>query len=87
MQIHPSALKHNYTELDIRFALEHVHIERRVVDEDLYRTWIFGFAPDVTLLELMALHLSSGDLVIHCMKARPRELARALGLRGARRSW
>jgi hypothetical protein len=34
-----SALKHGYTEHDIRFALEHAHIERQVVDDDPPRTW------------------------------------------------
>ena len=56
----PSALKHNYTESAIRQALEHVHLERQVIDDDPPRTWIFGFAPDATLLEIMVLHLA-GD--------------------------
>lgn len=78
----PSAFKHGYAEADIRFALAHVHIERFVVDEDPARTWIFGFAPDSTLLEVIVLHLSRADLVIHCMKARPRELDKVLRARG-----
>ena len=36
--IGPSALKHGYTERDIRFALERAHIERQVVDDDPPRT-------------------------------------------------
>lgn len=77
-----SALKHGYAEADIRFALEHVHIERLVVDEDPVRSWVFGFAPNVTLLEMIVVHLSGVDLVIHCMKARPNELEKALRVRG-----
>lgn len=82
LQIGTSALKHGYTEADIRFALEHVHITRHVVDMDPARSWIFGFAPDATLLELIVVHLSGADLVIHCMKARPNELEKALRVRG-----
>lgn len=78
VDVAPSALKHNYTEHAIRYALEHAHIERQVVDEDPPRTWIFGFAPNATLLEVMVLHLPDSDLVIHCMKARSSELAKAL---------
>lgn len=77
-----SALKHGYTEQDVYFALEHVHIERRVVDQDPPRTLVFGFGPDATLLEIVVLHLSDKDLVIHCMKARPHELDKALRARG-----
>jgi len=80
--IGPSALKHGYTEHDIRFALEHAHIERRVVDDYPPRTWIFGFAPDATLLEILVVHMSGKDLVIHCMKARQHELDKALRSRG-----
>ena len=58
VDIWPSALKHGYTEHDIRFALEHAHIEREVVDDDPPRTWIFGFAPDATLLEIIVVHMS-----------------------------
>ena len=76
VDIWPSALKHGYTEHDIRFALEHAHIEREVVDDDPPRTWIFGFAPDATLLEII--------VVIHCMKARQRELDKALRARGGK---
>jgi len=82
LQIETSALKHGYTEADIRFALEHVHIERLVADSDPARSWIFGFAPDATLLELIVVHLSRADLVIHCMKARSHELEKALRVRG-----
>ena len=78
----PSALKHNYSEYAIRHALEHVHLERQVIDDDPPRTWIFGFAPDATLLEIMVLHLAGKDLVIHCMKARSSELTKALKARG-----
>lgn len=80
--IGPSALKHGFTEQDIHFALEHVHIECRVVDRDPFRTLVFGFGPDAALLELVVLHLSDRDLVIHCMKARPQELDKALRARG-----
>lgn len=76
--IGPSALKHGYSERDIRFALEHAHIERQVVDDDPPRTWIFGFAPDATLLEIIVVHMFGKDLVIHCMKARQCELDKAL---------
>ncbi len=82
VDIGPSALKHGYTEHDIRFALEHAHIERRVVDDNPSRTWIFGFAPGATLLEFIVLHMAGRDLVIHCMKARQRELDKALRVRG-----
>lgn len=82
--IGPSALKHGCTEHDIRFALEHAHIERRVVDNAPPRTWIFGFAPDATLLEILVVHLAEKDLVIHCMKARQRELDKALRARGGK---
>ena len=78
LAVAPSALKHNYTEQAIRHALEHAHIERQIVDEDPPRTWIFGFAPDATLLEIVVLHLPGRDLVIHCMKARSSELEKAL---------
>lgn len=82
LKIGDSALKHGYTEADVRFALEHVHIERLLVDRDPIRSWIFGFAPDATLLEMIVVHLSRVDLVIHCMKARPNELEKALRVRG-----
>jgi hypothetical protein len=75
-------LKHGYTEHDIRFALEHAHIERRVVDDDPPRTLIFGFAPDATLPEIIVVHMAGRDLVIHCMKARQRQLDKALRVRG-----
>jgi hypothetical protein len=82
VRIHPSALKHGYAEQVILHALEHVHIGRAVIDDDPPRTWVFGFAPDATLLELIVLHTAGGDLVIHCMKARKRELDKALQARG-----
>ncbi|HET9877078.1 MAG TPA: toxin [Mycobacterium sp.] len=82
MEIHPSALKRRFTERDIRHALDHVHIEYDVIDEDPPRTWVFGFAPDMTLLELLVLHTAGDDLVIHCMKARKRELDKALRAQG-----
>lgn len=82
LRIGTSALKHGYTEDDIRFALEHVHIERRVVDTDPARSWIIGFATDSTLLELIVVHMSGVDLVIHCMKSRTHELEKALRVRG-----
>lgn len=80
--IGPSALKHGFTERDIYFALEHVHIERRIVDEDPPRTWIFGFDPKANLLEIVVVHMSDKDQVIHCMKARRNELDKALRVRG-----
>ncbi|MGH7489155.1 MAG: hypothetical protein ACREMY_26655, partial [bacterium] len=73
---------HGYTERDIRHALEHVHIDYAVVDDDPPRTWVFGFAPDATLLEVLVLHTAPSDLVIHCMKARKTELDKALRSRG-----
>ena len=76
--VHPSALTHSYTERDIAHALEHVHVDYDVIDDDPPRTWVFGFAPDATLLELIVLHTARGELVIHCMKARPHELTKAL---------
>jgi hypothetical protein len=82
VRIHPSALKHEYTERDILHALEHVHIDYDVIDDDPPRTYIFGFAPDATLLELVVLHTARDDLVIHCMKARKAELDKALRARG-----
>lgn len=84
VEVWRSALKHQYAEQDIRFALEHVHIERRIVDDDPPRTWVFGFAPDSTLLEMIVQHLSDKDLVIHCMKARAHELDKALRSRGGK---
>lgn len=81
-RIHPSALKHGYAEQVIHYALDHVHIDRDVIDDDPPRTWVFGFAPDSTLLELVVLHTASGELVIHCMKARKHELDKALRARG-----
>ncbi len=82
MRIHSSAHKHGRSEGDILHALEHVHIELDVVDDDPPRTWVFGFAPDATLLELIVLHTKQGDLVIHCMKARKHQLDKALQARG-----
>lgn len=81
MRVHPSALKRGYTERDVLHALEHVHVDYDVVDDDPPRTWVFGFAADATLLELIVLHTARGDLVIHCMKARPSELSKALRAR------
>ena len=82
VEIRPSALKHGYTEQSIRRALDQVHLAWRIVDEDPPRTLIFGFAPDATLLEILVLHMSDRDLVVHCMKARPQELDKALRVRG-----
>ncbi|WP_131809576.1 hypothetical protein [Mycolicibacterium iranicum] len=62
--------------------MKHVHIELDVIDDDPPRTWIFGFAPDATLLELIVLHTVHADLVIHCMKARKHQLDKALQVRG-----
>jgi len=84
VRIHPSALKHQYIEQDILHALEHVHIDYDVIDDDPPRTYVFGFAPDTTLLELIVLHTVGGDQVIHCMKARKAELEKALRARGRR---
>jgi hypothetical protein len=83
VQFHPAASK-GYTERDILHVhvLEHVHIDYAVVDDDPPRTWVFGFAPDATLLELVVLHTAGGDLVIHCMKARKTELDKARQSRG-----
>lgn len=82
VEIHASAFKHGHTERDILHALEHVHIDYAVADDDPPRTWVFGFAPDATLLELIVLHTAGGDLVIHCMKARNGELDKALRSQG-----
>ena len=84
LEVGPSALKHGYTEESIRRALGHVYLARRIIDEDPPRTLIFGFAPDATLLEILVLHLSDRDLVIHCMKARPQERDTALRARGGK---
>lgn len=45
------------------------------------RTWIFGFAPDATLLDIILVHMFGKDLVIHCMKAHECELDKALRVR------
>ncbi|MGE2692553.1 toxin [Mycolicibacterium pulveris] len=82
VRIHSSALKHGWSEGDILHALERVHIELDIIDDDPPRTWVFGFAPDATLLELIVLRTSKGDLVIHCMKARKHQLDKALQARG-----
>lgn len=82
MLVHSSALKHGRSVGDILHALKHVHIELDVIDDDPPRTWIFGFAPDATLLELIVVHTAQVDLVIHCMKARKRQLDKALQARG-----
>jgi hypothetical protein len=82
VEFHPAAFKHGYTEREILHALEHVHIDYAVIDEDPPRTCVFGFAPDATLLELIVLHTAPYDLVIHCMRARTTELDKALRSRG-----
>lgn len=69
---------------DILHALEHRHIDYDIEDDDPPRTWVFGFARDLTLLELLILHDTPGGRVIHCMKARPKELEKALRARGRR---
>jgi hypothetical protein len=84
VEVSSSALKRKWTETDIRHALAHAHIEYDVEDADPERTWVFGFAPDLTLLELLILHDVPGGRVIHCMKARPEELNEALRARGRR---
>jgi hypothetical protein len=58
------------------------HIDYDIEDDDPPRTWVFGFARDLTLLELLILHDTPGGRVIHCMKARPKELEKALRARG-----
>jgi hypothetical protein len=78
LKVHDSALKREFTEEDVRHALEHVHISYLVIDDDPPRTWVFGFTPGGTLAELIVLHLASKDLVIHCMKARADELDKAV---------
>ena len=82
VEVGPSALKHGFTEESIRRALGHVYLARHIIDKDPPRTLIFGFDPDATLLEILVLHMSDRDLVIHCMKARPQELDKALRARG-----
>ncbi len=78
VKVHPSALKRKYTEDDIRHALKHVHISYDVIDDDPPRTWVFGFTPKGTLVEMIVLHKAKEDLVIHCMKARKGGLDKAL---------
>ena len=78
LKVHDSALKREYTDDDIRHALKHVHISYDVVDDDPPRTWVFGFTPNGTLVELIVLHKAKEDFVIHCMKARNTELDKAL---------
>jgi hypothetical protein len=78
VQVHDSALKREYTEDDIRHALQHVHISYDVIDDDPPRTWVFGFTVTGTLVELIVLRKAREDLVIHCMKARKSELDKAL---------
>lgn len=84
MKVHPSALKRKYTEDDIRHALEHVNISYDVIDDDPPRTWVFGFTPKGTLVEIIVLHKANEDLVIHCMKARKAELDKAIRITGGR---
>jgi hypothetical protein len=55
VEVSPSALKRKWTEADIRHAPAHTHIEYDVEDTDPERTWVFGFALDLTLLELLIL--------------------------------
>ncbi|WP_343709377.1 hypothetical protein [Mycobacterium sp.] len=83
-EIGPTALKRKWTRDDILHALEHRHIDYDIEDGDPPRTWIFGFARDLTLLELLILHDTPDGRVIHCMKARPKELEKALRARGRR---
>ena len=78
VRVHDSALNHGYTNADIEHALEHGHVSYDVVDDDPPRTWVFGFAPTGTLVELIVLHKAQEDLVIHCMTARKAELNKAL---------
>jgi hypothetical protein len=78
LRVHDSALKRRYTEADIRHALKHVHISYDVIDDDPPRTWVFGFTPRATLIELIVVHKAREELVIHCMKARDSELDKAL---------
>lgn len=80
----PTALKRQWTRDDILHAREHRHIDYDIEDDDPPRTWVFGFARDLTLLELLILHDTPGGRVIHCMKARTKELEKALRARGRR---
>jgi hypothetical protein len=82
VKVHHSALKRQYTEDDIRHALEHVHISYDVIDDDPPRTWTFGFTPEGRRVEMIVLHKAQEDLVIHCMKARKGELDKALRITG-----
>lgn len=84
VEIGPTALKRKWTRDDILHALEHRHIDYDIEDDDPPRTWVFGFARDLTLLELLILHDTPGGRVIHCTKARPKELEKALRARGRR---
>ena len=84
LKVHDSALKREYTEDDIRHALDHVHISYDVIDDDPPRSWAFGFTAKGVLIELIVLHKAKEDLVIHCMKARKAELDKALLIRGGR---
>ncbi|GAB7070396.1 hypothetical protein H7J06_11615 [Mycobacterium hodleri] len=78
LEVYGSALKRRFTEKDIRHALEHVHIEYDVIDDEPPRTWVFGYTPDSMLVEMIVLHWATKDLVIHCMKARKAELDKAV---------
>lgn len=64
LEVHDSALKRGYTEEDIRHALKHVHISYLVIDDDPPRTWVFGFTPGASLIEMIVLHKAEEDLVI-----------------------
>ncbi|SON62745.1 hypothetical protein MSIMFI_04273 [Mycobacterium simulans] len=83
-KVHDSALKREYTEDDIRHALEHVHISYDVIDDEPPRTWVFRFTAKGILVEMIVLHKAQEDLVIHCMKARKGELDKALRISGGR---
>ena len=78
LAVHDSALKREYTEDDIRHALGYVNVSYDVIDDEPPRTWVFGFTPKGTLVEMILLHYANEDVVIHCMKARRSELDKAL---------
>ncbi|UQX11729.1 hypothetical protein [Candidatus Mycobacterium methanotrophicum] len=80
----PPRSREKWTRDDILPALEHRHIEDDIEDDDPPRTWVFGFARDLTLPELLILHDTPGGRAIHRMKARPKELEKALRARDRR---
>lgn len=78
MKVHNSALKREYTEDDIRHALEHVYISYDVIDETRLEPGYSDSPRREPWVEMIVLRKAREDLVIHCMKARKGELDKAL---------